>query len=69
MTGNLLLKRIERWTESASQSIKSRGSITRRLSRRTEAAASYRAALELAATEPERRYLARRLAEVGGQAN
>src|SRR5712692_8342871 len=27
--------RIERWTESAGQSIKSRGSITRRLSRRT----------------------------------
>jgi RNA polymerase sigma-70 factor (ECF subfamily) len=46
-----------------------RADLLRRLSRSAEAAASYREALELAATEPERRYLARRLAEVGGQAN
>jgi RNA polymerase sigma-70 factor (ECF subfamily) len=34
-----------------------------RLDRRNEAAAAYRAAIELVATEPERRYLTRRLAE------
>jgi RNA polymerase sigma-70 factor, ECF subfamily len=43
-----------------------RADLLRRLDRRTEAAASYRQALELVATEPERRYLARRLAEVAG---
>jgi RNA polymerase sigma-70 factor, ECF subfamily len=41
-----------------------RADLLRRLERREEAAASYRAALDLAATEPERRYLSRRLAEV-----
>ena len=43
-----------------------RADLLRRMDRRTEAAASYREALELVATEPERRYLARRLAEVTG---
>jgi RNA polymerase sigma-70 factor (ECF subfamily) len=41
-----------------------RADLLRRLDRKQEAAASYRAALDLAATEPERRYLSRRLAEV-----
>jgi RNA polymerase sigma-70 factor, ECF subfamily len=41
-----------------------RADLLRRLDRREEAADSYRAALDLAATEPERRYLSRRLAEV-----
>lgn len=40
-----------------------RADLLRRLERRTEAAASYREALGLAATDAERRYLARRLAE------
>jgi RNA polymerase sigma-70 factor, ECF subfamily len=42
-----------------------RADLLRRLGRWPDAAASYRQALELAPTEPERRYLARRLAEVG----
>ncbi|MEJ3748844.1 RNA polymerase sigma factor [Actinomycetes bacterium KLBMP 9797] len=41
-----------------------RADLLRRLGRHAEAAASYRAALALAATEPERRYLTRRLAEL-----
>ncbi len=41
-----------------------RADLLRRLGRFDEAAASYRDALALAATDPERRYLARRLAEV-----
>ena len=41
-----------------------RADLLRRMERRAEAAASYREALELAPTEPERRYLTRRLAEV-----
>jgi RNA polymerase sigma-70 factor (ECF subfamily) len=41
-----------------------RADLLRRLGRFDEAAASYRDALALAATEPERRYLTRRLAEV-----
>jgi RNA polymerase sigma-70 factor (ECF subfamily) len=40
-----------------------RADLLRRLGRHAEAATSYREALELAATEAERRYLARRLAE------
>jgi RNA polymerase sigma-70 factor, ECF subfamily len=40
-----------------------RADLLRRLGRRTEAAASYRAARDLAATDAERRYLDRRLAE------
>jgi len=43
-----------------------RADLLRRLDRRDEAAASYREAVELAPTEPERRYLSRRLAEVSG---
>jgi len=43
-----------------------RADLLRRLDRKAEAAACYRQALGLAGTEPERRYLARRLAEVGG---
>jgi RNA polymerase sigma-70 factor, ECF subfamily len=41
-----------------------RADLLRRLDRRDEAAAAYRQALDLVATEPERRYLSRRLAEV-----
>jgi RNA polymerase sigma-70 factor (ECF subfamily) len=41
-----------------------RADLLRRLGRRTEAAASYRRALELTANEPEARYLDRRLAEI-----
>jgi RNA polymerase sigma-70 factor (ECF subfamily) len=40
-----------------------RADLLRRLGRRAEAAAAYRAALELVATDAERRYLTRRLAE------
>ncbi|HTX85647.1 MAG TPA: RNA polymerase sigma factor [Streptosporangiaceae bacterium] len=43
-----------------------RADLLRRMERHAEAAASYREALELAPTDPERRYLARRLAEVAG---
>jgi RNA polymerase sigma-70 factor (ECF subfamily) len=43
-----------------------RADLLRRLGRRHEAEASYREALELAPTEPERRYLSRRLTEVSG---
>jgi RNA polymerase sigma-70 factor (ECF subfamily) len=43
-----------------------RADLLRRLGRSAEAAAAYRSALALAATEPERRYLQRRLAEVSG---
>ncbi|WP_226363476.1 RNA polymerase sigma factor [Pseudonocardia abyssalis] len=41
-----------------------RADLLRRLGRRTEAAAAYRAALDLVGNEPERRFLRRRLAEV-----
>jgi RNA polymerase sigma-70 factor (ECF subfamily) len=43
-----------------------RADLLRRLGRAAEAAASYREALELAATDAERRYLAGRLAETAG---
>jgi RNA polymerase sigma-70 factor, ECF subfamily len=43
-----------------------RADLLRRLDRRPEAAVSYREALALAPTEPEQRYLQRRLTEVGG---
>jgi RNA polymerase sigma-70 factor, ECF subfamily len=43
-----------------------RADLLRRLGRHAEAAAGYREALELATTDAERRYLARRLAEVTG---
>jgi RNA polymerase sigma-70 factor (ECF subfamily) len=42
-----------------------RADLMRRLGRHAEASASYRAALDLAPTEAERRYLLRRLAELG----
>lgn len=41
-----------------------RADLLRRLERRAEAAAAYRRALALVGSEPERRYLARRLGEV-----
>lgn len=44
-----------------------RADLLRRLERHAEAAAGYREALELASTDAERRYLARRLAEATGQ--
>lgn len=44
-----------------------RADLLRRLERPAEAAAAYREALELAGTDAERRYLARRLAESTGQ--
>jgi RNA polymerase sigma-70 factor (ECF subfamily) len=43
-----------------------RADLLRRLGRRSEAAAAYRQALDLAATDAERRYLRRRLDEVAG---
>jgi RNA polymerase sigma-70 factor, ECF subfamily len=43
-----------------------RADFLRRLGRRDEAAAQYRLALTVVKTDPERRYLARRLAEVEG---
>jgi RNA polymerase sigma-70 factor, ECF subfamily len=43
-----------------------RADLNRRLGRTEEAAASYRRALNLARQEPERRYLAKRLAEISG---
>jgi RNA polymerase sigma-70 factor (ECF subfamily) len=42
-----------------------RADLLRRLERHAEAAAGYREALALAVTDAERRYLARRLAEIG----
>lgn len=42
-----------------------RADLLRRLGRRAEAAAAYREALALVATDAERRFLVRRLAEVG----
>jgi RNA polymerase sigma-70 factor (ECF subfamily) len=44
-----------------------RADLCRRLERTADARTSYRRALELAGTEPERRFLERRLAEVGPQ--
>ncbi|HWM85048.1 MAG TPA: RNA polymerase sigma factor [Kofleriaceae bacterium] len=43
-----------------------RADLLRRLGRAEEAAAAYREAIALVTNEPERRFLARRLAEVGG---
>jgi RNA polymerase sigma-70 factor, ECF subfamily len=45
-----------------------RADLLRRLDRPAEAAAAYREALDLAGTDAERRYLARRLDEAAGQA-
>jgi RNA polymerase sigma-70 factor, ECF subfamily len=44
-----------------------RADLLRRLGRRIDAVSAYEEALELAATDAERRYIARRLAEVTGQ--
>ena len=44
-----------------------RADLLRRLGRSAEAAVSYREALDLASTDAEYRYLARRLAEATGQ--
>jgi RNA polymerase sigma-70 factor, ECF subfamily len=44
-----------------------RADLLRRLGRLDEAADSYQAALDLAATEPERRFLSRRLAEIAAR--
>ena len=44
-----------------------RADLLRRLERPSEAAAAYREALDLAGTDAERRYLARRLAETIGR--
>jgi RNA polymerase sigma-70 factor (ECF subfamily) len=44
-----------------------RAELLRRLDRRDEAVAAYRRALELAHTEPERRFLSRRIAELAGR--
>ena len=41
-----------------------RADLLRRLDRRADAAAAYREALDLAATDAERRYLQRRLGEI-----
>ena len=46
-----------------------RADLLRRLERLDEAAAAYRRALELAQTEPERRFLARRLEQLAGRPN
>ena len=43
-----------------------RADLLRRLERHADAAAAYRAALELTSTDAERRYLNRRLAEMVG---
>jgi RNA polymerase sigma-70 factor (ECF subfamily) len=43
-----------------------RAELLRRLGRIAEARSAYQSALELAASEPERRFLTRRLAELGG---
>jgi RNA polymerase sigma-70 factor, ECF subfamily len=44
-----------------------RADLLRRLGLNAEAAAAYRAAIELAVTDAERRYLARRLEDTAGQ--
>jgi len=45
-----------------------RADLCRRLGRTDEARASYRRALDLTRQEPERRFLERRLRELGGEA-
>jgi RNA polymerase sigma-70 factor (ECF subfamily) len=44
-----------------------RAELLRRLDRPQEAVAAYRRALKLAHSEPERRFLSRRIAELGGR--
>jgi RNA polymerase sigma-70 factor, ECF subfamily len=66
--GLALAEQLERTGELAGYHLlpATRADLLRRLGRRDEAAAAYRKALELAPTEPERRYLARRLTETTG---
>ena len=66
--GLALVDQLERTGELAGYHLlpATRADLLRRLGRRDEAAAAYREALELAPTEPERRYLARRLTETTG---
>ena len=66
--GLTLVEQLERARELAGYHLlpATRADLLRRLGRRDEAAAAYREALELAPTEPERRYLARRLTETTG---
>ena len=66
--GLALVEQLERARELAGYHLlpATRADLLRRLGRRDEAAAAYREALELAPTEPERRYLARRLTETTG---
>ena len=66
--GRALVEQLERTGELAGYHLlpATRADLLRRLGRRDEAAAAYREALELAPTEPERRYLARRLTETTG---
>jgi RNA polymerase sigma-70 factor (ECF subfamily) len=66
--GLALVEQLERAGELAGYHLlpATRADLLRRLGRRDEAAAAYREALELAPTEPERRYLARRLSEATG---
>ena len=65
--GLALVEALERESQLAGYHLlqATRADLLRRLGRLDEAAASYRAALALTATEPERRFLARRLAEIG----
>jgi RNA polymerase sigma-70 factor, ECF subfamily len=66
--GLVLVEQLERAGELAGYHLlpATRADLLRRLGRRDEAAVAYREALELAPTEPERRYLARRLSETTG---
>ena len=66
--GLALVEQLERARELAGYHLlpATRADLLRRLGRTGEAAAAYREALELAPTEPERRYLARRLTETTG---
>ena len=64
--GLALVERLEEDGELAGYYLlpATRADLLRRLERTGEAALAYREALDLVATEPERRYLARRLAEI-----
>jgi RNA polymerase sigma-70 factor, ECF subfamily len=66
--GLALVEQLERARELAGYHLlpATRADLLRRLGRTGEAVAAYREALELAPTEPERRYLARRLTETTG---
>jgi RNA polymerase sigma-70 factor, ECF subfamily len=65
VTGLALVEDLERSGRLGSYHLlpATRADLLRRLGRNEEAAASYRQALELAQTEAERRFLARRLEE------